>query len=335
MGAGRLETIVDLLMANGRAPETPVAAVRWGTRAEQSTTRATLATITALGVASPSAIVVGPVAGLDLAWFEARPLFGRRIVVTRAREQASALRTRLEELGAEVIELPTIAIEPLPVDRARPRRAHVARVHLGERRRRLLRPRPRRARPRRPGARRACGSPRSDPGPPPRSRRSASAPDLVPGALRRRVAARGVPARADRRAGRARPGRAGARRAARGSRAARVRASTCCPCTGPSPRRRTPSDLDARPGRRGRRDHVHVVVDGHELLRPRRRPCRRPRPRSCRSVRSPATRPAPRGLAVDAEADPHTIDGLVAALLATLAPPVLLDDLDDLPDLDR
>jgi uroporphyrinogen III methyltransferase/synthase len=114
MGAGRLETIVDLLIANGRPPDTPVAAVRWGTRAEQSTTRATLATITALGVASPSAIVVGPVAGLDLTWFEARPLFGRRVVVTRAREQASALRTRLEELGAEVIELPTIAIEPLP-----------------------------------------------------------------------------------------------------------------------------------------------------------------------------------------------------------------------------
>jgi uroporphyrinogen III methyltransferase/synthase len=116
MGAGRLETIVDVLMANGRPPETPVAAVRWGTRAEQSTTRATLATITALGVVSPSAIVVGPVAGLDLAWFETRPLFGRRIVVTRAREQASGLRARLEALGAEVIELPTIEIEPLPVE---------------------------------------------------------------------------------------------------------------------------------------------------------------------------------------------------------------------------
>jgi uroporphyrinogen III methyltransferase/synthase len=115
MGAGRLESIVDLLIANGRPPDTPVAAVRWGTRAEQSTTRATLSTITALGVASPSAIVVGPVAGLNLAWFESRPLFGRRIVVTRAREQASGLRARLEELGAEVVELPTIEIEPLPV----------------------------------------------------------------------------------------------------------------------------------------------------------------------------------------------------------------------------
>jgi uroporphyrinogen III methyltransferase/synthase len=117
MGAGRIETIVDLLIEHGRSPDTPVAAVRWGTRTEQSTTRATLSTITALGVESPSAIVVGAVAGLDLAWFETRPLFGRTIVVTRAREQASDLSRRLEELGAEVIELPSIAIEPLPLDR--------------------------------------------------------------------------------------------------------------------------------------------------------------------------------------------------------------------------
>ncbi len=117
MGAGRLETIVDLLIEHGRDPDTPVAAVRWGTRPEQATTRATLSTITALGVAAPSAIVVGSVAGLDLSWFETRPLFGRTVVVTRAREQASSLRTRLEELGATVIELPSIAIEPLPIAR--------------------------------------------------------------------------------------------------------------------------------------------------------------------------------------------------------------------------
>lgn len=115
MGAGRLESIVDLLMEHGRDPDTPVAAVRWGTRPEQATTRATLATIAALGVASPSAIVVGPVAALDLTWFESRPLFGRTIVVTRAREQASTLRRRLEELGASVVELPSIAIEPLEI----------------------------------------------------------------------------------------------------------------------------------------------------------------------------------------------------------------------------
>jgi uroporphyrinogen III methyltransferase/synthase len=117
MGAGRLDAIVDLLLANGRAPDTPVAAVRWGTRAEQATSRATLSTITALGVESPSAIVVGPVAGLDLSWFETRPLFGRTVVVTRAREQASALARRLEDLGASAIELPSIAIEPLALDR--------------------------------------------------------------------------------------------------------------------------------------------------------------------------------------------------------------------------
>ena len=113
MGAGRVGEIAKALIAGGRDASTPVAAIRWGTRPEQRTVRATLATIDQLGVEAPSAIVVGAVAGLDLAWFEQRPLFGRRIVVTRAREQASELRTRLEHLGAEVIELPSIALEPI------------------------------------------------------------------------------------------------------------------------------------------------------------------------------------------------------------------------------
>jgi uroporphyrinogen III methyltransferase/synthase len=60
---------------------------------------------------------VGDVAALDLAWFETRPLFGRRVVVTRAREQASELRIRLEALGAEVVELPSIALEPIAFTR--------------------------------------------------------------------------------------------------------------------------------------------------------------------------------------------------------------------------
>jgi uroporphyrinogen III methyltransferase/synthase len=111
MGAGRIDEIAKLLIAAGRDPETPVAAVSWVTRPEQRTIRATLATIGAAGVEAPSAIVVGDVAALDLAWFERRPLFGRRVVVTRAREQASELRTRLEALGAEVVELPSIAID--------------------------------------------------------------------------------------------------------------------------------------------------------------------------------------------------------------------------------
>ncbi|HET6368622.1 MAG TPA: uroporphyrinogen-III C-methyltransferase, partial [Pseudomonadales bacterium] len=113
MGAGRVTEIAKALIAGGRDAATPVAAIRWGTRPEQRTLRATLETIDQLGVEPPSAIVVGAVAGLDLGWFEQRPLFGRRVVVTRAREQASELRARLEHLGAEVIELPAIALEPI------------------------------------------------------------------------------------------------------------------------------------------------------------------------------------------------------------------------------
>ena len=113
MGAGRIGDIARRLIDGGRSPETPVAAVRNGTRPDQRTIRATLATVADAGVRAPSAIVVGDVAALDLSWFEARPLFGRSIVVTRAREQASELRARLEALGAEVIELPAIDIEPV------------------------------------------------------------------------------------------------------------------------------------------------------------------------------------------------------------------------------
>jgi uroporphyrinogen III methyltransferase/synthase len=115
MGAGRIGTIARQLIEGGRAPDTPVAAVRNGTRPDQTTVRATLATIGDAGVKAPSAIVVGDVAGLDLSWFEARPLFGRTVVVTRAREQVSGLRLRLEELGAEVLELPAIEIVAIEI----------------------------------------------------------------------------------------------------------------------------------------------------------------------------------------------------------------------------
>jgi uroporphyrinogen III methyltransferase/synthase len=113
MGAAHVAELAAHLMAAGRAPDTPVAAVRNGTRPDQRTVRATLATIGDAGVRSPAAIVVGDVAALDLSWFETRPLFGRRVVVTRAREQASELRVRLEALGAEVLELPSIRVEPV------------------------------------------------------------------------------------------------------------------------------------------------------------------------------------------------------------------------------
>lgn len=111
MGVARWPAIARRLMAGGLAPETPAAAVQWGTRPSQRTVRATLATLADHDLASPSTIVVGRVAGHDLRWFEARPLFGLRVAVTRARNQASTLADRLRLAGAEPIEIPTIAIE--------------------------------------------------------------------------------------------------------------------------------------------------------------------------------------------------------------------------------
>jgi uroporphyrinogen III methyltransferase/synthase len=116
MGAGRIETIAARLLAGGLAPDTPVAAVTRGTWPDQRTRRATLATIARTPPQPPAAIVIGPAAALDLAWFERRPLFGRTVVVTRARAQASELRAELEALGATVAELPAIVVEPIPVE---------------------------------------------------------------------------------------------------------------------------------------------------------------------------------------------------------------------------
>ncbi|HWJ63612.1 MAG TPA: uroporphyrinogen-III C-methyltransferase [Acidimicrobiales bacterium] len=110
MGVGRWPQIAARLIAAGRPPETPAAAVRWGTRPEQHVTRATLATLGDHELAAPSVIVVGSVAAEDLDWFTGRPLFGRSVVVTRARAQASALSSVLRELGAEVVEAPMIEI---------------------------------------------------------------------------------------------------------------------------------------------------------------------------------------------------------------------------------
>lgn len=115
MGVARIERIAAALVAAGRSPDTPVAAVQWGTRPEQHTVRATLGTIGERELGTPSTIVVGDVAASDLAWFENRPLFGRRIVVTRAREQASELVARLGALGAATVEVPAIEIAD-PVD---------------------------------------------------------------------------------------------------------------------------------------------------------------------------------------------------------------------------
>jgi uroporphyrinogen III methyltransferase/synthase len=118
MGVKNLPNIVRELTSNGRSPQTPAALVRWGTTPAQATVSGTLADIVdkvkQAGLAAPAIIVVGEVVGLrdKLAWFERRPLMGRRIVVTRSREQASDLVRALSELGAECLECPTIEAAP-------------------------------------------------------------------------------------------------------------------------------------------------------------------------------------------------------------------------------
>ena len=128
MGLTTFGQIAREILARGRAPETPAMAVRWGTRSGQETIAATLATLPRLieerGLKPPATIIVGEVVRLreKLNWFERLPLFGRRIVVTRARDQAGTLGAKLQALGADVIELPTIEIVPAsdygPLDRA-------------------------------------------------------------------------------------------------------------------------------------------------------------------------------------------------------------------------
>jgi len=118
MGVKNLPRIVAKLTENGKSPDTPVALVRWGTTARQKSVVGTLDTIVdrvrAAGLTAPAIIVVGNVVKLHdtLRWFEDRPLLGRSIMVTRARQQASGLIDRLSDLGAECLECPTITIAP-------------------------------------------------------------------------------------------------------------------------------------------------------------------------------------------------------------------------------
>ena len=112
MGVAHRAEIAARLIAGGLAPTTPVAAVHWGTRPEQVTVRVPLDQLGVTPLDPPVTLVVGAVAGLDLDWYESRPLFGRRVVVTRARESASGLSRLLQDLGARVVEVPTIRIDP-------------------------------------------------------------------------------------------------------------------------------------------------------------------------------------------------------------------------------
>jgi uroporphyrinogen III methyltransferase / synthase len=128
MGLMEFPAIAQELIKHGRSPETPALAVRWATRPDQETLVGTLATLPALitlhGMKPPATIVVGEVVRLreKLNWYEGLPLFGKQVVVTRAKGQADALSASLRALGAGVTELPTIEIQPpadpKPLDRA-------------------------------------------------------------------------------------------------------------------------------------------------------------------------------------------------------------------------
>ena len=114
MGVGNLPQIVENLVANGKDAATPIALIRWGTRPEQRVVTGTLANIVEevqkAGLKSPAIIIIGQVVTLrdTLRWFEDKPLFGKRVLVTRSREQASVLSEKLENLGAEAWEYPTM-----------------------------------------------------------------------------------------------------------------------------------------------------------------------------------------------------------------------------------
>ncbi|MEI8388096.1 MAG: uroporphyrinogen-III C-methyltransferase [Verrucomicrobiota bacterium] len=124
MGIKRMDAIAGGLMAAGMDGDVPVALVRWATTGRQQTLTGKLRDIAAKAAAAdfqpPAVAVFGEVVDLraKLNWFEALPLFGKRIAVTRARQQAGGLVSRLRALGADAFEMPTIRIEPAPDKRA-------------------------------------------------------------------------------------------------------------------------------------------------------------------------------------------------------------------------
>jgi uroporphyrinogen III methyltransferase/synthase len=125
MGMHHLDHIAKSLIAlAGRDPGTPAAVIQWGTRAEQLVAEGRLDAIAdrarEAGLGSPSIVVVGPVAGLrrKLRWFDTRPLFGKRILITRPEGQSAVTARMVRLRGAEPFELPTISITP-PADPAR------------------------------------------------------------------------------------------------------------------------------------------------------------------------------------------------------------------------
>jgi uroporphyrinogen III methyltransferase/synthase len=133
MGVKSLPRICARLIENGIDPQTPAASIQWGTTPRQRTVVATVSDLAQklaeANLTPPVMTIIGKVVSLreTMNWFESKPLFGQRIVVTRTRQQASDLTNRLEELGAGVIEAPTIEVapakDPTPINQA------LARLH--------------------------------------------------------------------------------------------------------------------------------------------------------------------------------------------------------------
>ena len=123
MGVGNLGLIAERLIDGGKPKDTPVALIRRGTTAKQKTITGILGNIAELArknkITPPAIIVVGEAVKLrkELNWFEKKPLFAKRIIVTRTREQASLLSEKLTESGAEVIEVPTIKVVSRKADK--------------------------------------------------------------------------------------------------------------------------------------------------------------------------------------------------------------------------
>ena len=320
MGVRALPRIAEQLVAGGRPASEPVAVVERGTLPGQRTLLATLADVAERARRRPaSARRRSRSSGRSRRCASSSRgssggrCTGASVAVTRARPQASALAARLRELGADVVEAPAIRIEPLDADAARPRRVRPRLRHVAQRRARAVR------------AARRGGPGRARAGRRARWRRSARAPRArsastgsAPTSCRTRSVAEGL---VEALAGRRRPARAGRPRA-RGPRRAARRAARA--------RRRGRAAGALRDGRRAarRRDRARPPPRPTTSRSRPPRPCASSSPRRARSTArgSPrsARRRAPRcarpGIEPDLEADPHTPDGLVAALVADAAP---------------
>lgn len=126
MGVARLHEVVQSLFDLGRAPETPAAIIEWGTYGRQRVVESSLSGLVEAskdaGIGAPAMVVVGEVAALrtDLNWFEERPLFGLRIVLTHGPNRAGALEERLRSWGASVFNMPTLEVRPAPLSETPP-----------------------------------------------------------------------------------------------------------------------------------------------------------------------------------------------------------------------